>query len=115
MSYDISEQEVLLNTFTEMLRAVTEDGGRKRERGEKPPWWRDPAHMAAVWSHFRKRELGQLKDNDSGAHPYVHAAWRLLAVAYQETNGQCNPAVALDRMPYPATMSGPVEWDLGCP
>jgi hypothetical protein len=88
--YDDSEQDVLMHVFCEMLWAATRDGGKKREAGTKVPWWRDESHMAAVWSHFRKRELGQMDEN-SGAHPYVHAAWRLLAEAYQETYGQVDP------------------------
>jgi hypothetical protein len=89
-AYDDSEQDVLMHVFCVMLWAATRDGGKKREAGTKVPWWRDESHMAAVWSHFRKRELGQMDEN-SGAHPYVHAAWRLLAEAYQETYGQVDP------------------------
>lgn len=87
-----TEQAMVLAVFTEMLKTVTGDGGRKRAAGVKPPWWRDGSHMPAVWSHFRKRAQGELRDPDSGAHPYVHAAWRLLALAYQETHGQVDPA-----------------------
>lgn len=78
------EQVEVLEIFTEMLRVVTADGGRKRSAGLKPSWKVDPSHKAAVFSHLMKREKGELQDADSGAHPYVHAAWRLLAIAYQE-------------------------------
>lgn len=86
-----NEQAVVIAVFAEMLRAATGDGGRKRAAGLKPPWWRDGSHLPAVFSHFRKRALGELRDPDSGAHPYVHAAWRLLAIAYQETYGRVDP------------------------
>jgi len=86
-----NEVDVLLDVFNKMLAAVSGDGRKKRKAGMKPPWWRDRSHMAAVWSHFRKREMGEMEDPDSGMHPYVHAAWRLLAVAYQETKGKVDP------------------------
>ena len=91
LSYDSSEQDVLMEVFTAMLRQPTKDGGKKREANAKEPWWRDPEHMAAVWSHFRRHERGELVDPESGAHPFVHAAWRLLAIAFQETYGQIDP------------------------
>jgi hypothetical protein len=90
-AYDDSEQDVLMHVFCEMLWAATRDGGKKREAGTKVPWWKDTTHMAAVWSHFRKRAQSKFEDSNSGAHPYVHAAWRLLAIAYQETHGQVDP------------------------
>jgi len=83
-TYDPSEQEELLDIFREMLKMTTGDGGEKRAAGLKPSWKVDPSHMAAVWSHFKKHEQGELVDPDSGAHPFVHAAWRLLAIAWQE-------------------------------
>lgn len=85
------ERYYVIKTFSDMLKAATGDGSVKRQRGEKPPWWRDDQHMPAVYSHFRKRAMGELTDPDSGAHPYVHAAWRLLAIAYQETYGKVDP------------------------
>jgi hypothetical protein len=91
--YDPSEQDVVIETFAAMLRAATKDGGKKRAAGTKPPWWRDGGHRKAFWSHIYKYEgLGERHDKDSGAHPYIHAAWRLLAMAYQETHGQVDPA-----------------------
>lgn len=91
MSYDASEQDVLIEVFTKMLRQVTKDGGRKRAAGTKPPWWRDADHLPAVFSHLNKYFHDELVDEDSGAHPFVHAAWRLLAIAYQETYGTIDP------------------------
>lgn len=91
MSYDASEQDVLLHEFHKLLREVTKDGGRKRARGEKPPWWKDGAHEAAMFSHLNKWKHGERTDKDSGAHPLVHLAWRALAIAYQETHGQVEP------------------------
>jgi hypothetical protein len=86
-----NERRNILATFHSMLAAVTGDGSLKRQRSEKPPWYEDASHMAAVWSHFRRREQGEFEDPDSGVHPYVHAAWRLLAIAYQETVGRVEP------------------------
>ena len=89
--YDSSEQDVIALVFSEMLRSVTKDGGRKRARGEKTPWWRDGAHEAAVFSHLSKWKHGVRTDPDSGVHPLVHLAWRALAIAYQETYGLNDP------------------------
>ncbi|MGI0013637.1 MAG: hypothetical protein ACREBU_09380, partial [Nitrososphaera sp.] len=69
-----AEREALAFVFKSMLARVTADGGRKRRVKLKSPWWQDESHMAAVWSHFRKREMGEMEDLDSGCHPFVHAA-----------------------------------------
>lgn len=79
------EQEDLLRRFMVELRKPTKDGGKKRLRNEKPPWYIDQSHEGAVFSHLTKWKRGELVDPDSGAHPLVHAAWRLLAIACQET------------------------------
>lgn len=79
------EQLEVIGEFATMLVAVTADGGRKRAAGLKPSWKVDLSHRAAIFSHLNKREHGELKDPDSGAHPYVHLAWRALAVAWQES------------------------------
>jgi hypothetical protein len=89
--YDAKEQDLLLEVFKSMLGSVTKDGGNKRARGEKPPWWRDGAHESAIYSHLSKWKHGELADADSGAHPLVHLAWRSLAIAYQETYGKRDP------------------------
>lgn len=86
------EREMVLRTFTQLLGAATGDGSKKRQAGEKPPWWRDDSHEAAIFSHLNKWKHGELKDKDSGAHPLVHAAWRCLAIAYQECYGKVDPA-----------------------
>lgn len=80
------EQAEVLVTFTEMLQAVTADGGRKRAAGLKPSWKIDPSHRVAIFSHLYKYERGERVDPDSGAHPFVHLAWRALAVAWQDTH-----------------------------
>ena len=90
--YDPTEQDVLSTVFTDMLRGVTRDGGNKRARGEKPGWYVDPSHEAAIYSHLNKWKHGETHDPDSGAHPLVHLAWRALAIAYQETYGRRDPA-----------------------
>lgn len=85
---ETSEQQDVLNTFARMLRDVTADGGRKRAAGDKPrPWWRDPSHEVAIFSHLARWKRGERRDPDSGAHPLVHLAWRALAIAYQEGRG----------------------------
>jgi hypothetical protein len=92
MAYDASEQAVLLRKFNAMLQSVTKDGGRKRAAGLKPPWWRDNNHFAAIFSHLNEYVHGRCVDKDSGTHPFVHLAWRALAIAYQEMYGQVDPA-----------------------
>lgn len=80
------EQAEVLGLFHEMLRSVTADGAKKRAAGLKPSWKVDTSHMAAIFSHLNKHAHGERVDPDSGAHPFVHLAWRALAVAWQETN-----------------------------
>jgi hypothetical protein len=85
--YDPAEQEVILETFCEMLRPVVEDGGRKRAAGDKVPWTADPGHADALMRHLVRYDRGEMVDGDSGAHPLVHAAFRCLALAYQDEQG----------------------------
>jgi hypothetical protein len=89
--YDPTEQDIVIETFAAMLRSATKDGGKKRAAGTKPPWWRDPVHEPALFSHLYKWKRGEARDKDSGAHPLVHLAWRALAIAYQETYGKADP------------------------
>ena len=91
LMYNPSEQEDVLEVFLDMLATVTRDGGQKRARGEKPPWWRDDSHEAAIFSHLTKWKRGLKTDPDSGTHPLVHAGWRCLAIAYQELRGKRDP------------------------
>lgn len=91
-TYDATEQDLVVKVFADMLWSVTRDGGKKRAAGEKPPWWRDDSHEAAIFSHISKWKHGEKVDKDSGAHPFVHLAWRALAIAYQETAGKVDPA-----------------------
>lgn len=83
------EQREVLAIFTEMLRGPTADGGTKRARGEKVIWKEDTTHEDAAWRHHCRKLAGNIYDEDSGYHAYIHEAWRLLAVAYQE--GWRNP------------------------
>ena len=89
--YDPTEQDVLSRVFTDMLRSVTKDGGAKRARGEKPPWWRDESHEAAMYRHLEAYETGESFDPDSGVHPLIGMAWRGLAIAYKQTYGSIDP------------------------
>lgn len=80
-----AEREDVLNRFREELAKATGDGSKKRQSGTKPPWYRDPSHEGAIFSHLTRWKRGEMVDPDSGAHPLVHAAWRCLAIACQET------------------------------
>lgn len=82
--YDPTEQEDIIAVFSEMLRVVTADGGRKRAAGSKVHWTVDPGHKPALFRHLQRWEKHELVDADSGTHPLVHAAFRALALAYQE-------------------------------
>jgi hypothetical protein len=90
----LTEGDVLQMVFDRMLRKVTGDGAKKRRAGAKKPWWKDGSHEAAIFSHLNRWKHGELQDPDSGAHPLVHAAWRCLAIAYQESYGQADPTPA---------------------
>lgn len=94
-----AEREDILRRFEEELRKVTGDGSRKRQAGEKPPWYEDGSHMGAVFSHLTKYFRGELVDPDSGCHPLVHASWRLLAVACRETGNIPGPVMCGHRIP----------------
>ena len=83
--YGMTEQDDLIARFTDELWKPTGDGSKKRKAGTKPPWYMDDEHEGAVFSHICKWKRGELVDPDSGAHPLVHAAWRLLAIACKET------------------------------
>ena len=86
-----AERDKVLRTFTKMLAEVTKDGSKKRQKGEKPPWYEDDSHEAAVFSHLTKWKRGEKHDKDSGTHPLVHAGWRCLAIAYREMYGEVEP------------------------
>lgn len=105
--YDASEQDVLLDVFAAMLRSATKDGGAKRAAGTKPPWWCDDSHLPAVFSHLSKWYHGETTDSDSGASPWVHLAWRALALGYQETVGKVDPALSTDWRYIFGTPDGP--------
>lgn len=81
-----AEPDEILDIFREMLAEATGDGAAKRRAGEKPSWKVDKSHEGAIFSHLTKWKRGELADADSGAHPLVHAAWRCLAIAWQETH-----------------------------
>ena len=80
-----AERADVLDRFYFELSKATGDGSRKRQAGTKPPWYIDPAHEAAIFSHLTRWKKGELVDPDSGAHPLVHAAWRCLAIACRES------------------------------
>lgn len=81
-----SEPDEIVAEFSGMLRMVTGDGAKKRSAGLKPSWKVDQSHEGAAFSHLTKWKRDEKVDPDSGAHPLVHAAWRLLAIAWQETH-----------------------------
>lgn len=80
-----AEREDVLARFAQELAKATGDGSKKRQAGEKPPWYRDQSHEGAIFSHITKWKRGEKVDKDSGAHPLVHAAWRCLAIACSES------------------------------
>lgn len=80
-----AEQNEILGAFVNLLEGPTGDGGVKRAAGIKPNWKDDDSHEAAAYRHISYWQNGEMVDKDSGCHPLAHAAWRLLAVAYQET------------------------------
>jgi hypothetical protein len=84
VTYDPEEQLFILDVFAEMLSKPTRDGGRKRAAGTKIPLTEDPDHEDAMYRHLGRYERGEWVDEDSGAHPLVHVAWRALALAYQQ-------------------------------
>jgi len=75
------ERTDVLERFMAELSKATGDGSIKRQSGQKPPWYEDESHEAAIFSHLTKWYRGELSDADSGAHPLVHAAWRCLAIS----------------------------------
>jgi hypothetical protein len=81
-----TEQDEILKAFTELMRPVVADGGRKRTSGKKVHWTVDLGHTAALERHLARWDRGEKVDADSGAHPMVHAGFRCLAIAWQETN-----------------------------
>jgi hypothetical protein len=80
----MTEPEEILHEFMQMLQLPTGDGQLKRRDG-KPFWKIDMGHEAAMLRHLNRWGRGDLVDEDSGAHPLIHVAWRALAIAYQET------------------------------
>ena len=80
-----AEREDVLRRFAEELSKATGDGSKKRQAGQKPPWYQDDSHEKAIFSHLYKWKKSERFDPDSGAHPLVHAAWRCLAIALIET------------------------------
>lgn len=82
--WEIERQDVL-KRFNVELAKVTQDGSNKRQKGLKKAWWQDTTHFDRAMSHIDKYVNDELIDKDSGQHPLVHAAWRLLAIACSET------------------------------
>ena len=71
-------------TFLRMLAPCSGDGQTKRANG-KPHWHVDPGHEAALRRHLARWELDRGGvDDTSGASHLAHAAWRCLAIAWQE-------------------------------
>lgn len=79
------EQLDILVRMVEELKKVLADGGNKRARNEKPPWYLDE-HKDAANRHWNRWETdGEMVDPDSGAHPLVHESCRTLMIAMIET------------------------------
>lgn len=86
-----AERELVGRVFSELLKSATGDGSAKRIRGEKPPWWRDSGHEAAMYRHLEAFETGERFDPDNHGDPLVAVAWRALALAYQRKYGKVPP------------------------
>lgn len=80
-----AETDDILAKFTDMLRIPTGDGASKRDAGTKVHWMIDTSHPDAAAAHYGEWLLGHTFDTESGAHHLIHAAWRFLAIAAQET------------------------------
>jgi len=87
----LREREDVLERFVAELRKATGDGSKKRQSGLKPAWYNDNSHEGAIFSHLTKWKRGEKVDPDSGAHPLVHAAWRMMAIACRESGNYPNP------------------------
>ena len=80
------EGSQILTEFAKLLALPVSDGQRKRAKGTKPSWKVDQDHEPALWRHLGRWKAGELVDPDSGAHPLTHAAFRCLALAWQDMN-----------------------------
>ncbi len=85
--WNVTEPLEIAQAFAQLLRSGTADGANKRRAGAKPSWKIDPEHPLKLQNHLTRYYEGDLVDRDSGAHPLVHAAWRCLAIAWQDTTG----------------------------
>lgn len=86
MAYDPAEQVEIEQAFLELLRAATLDGAGKRKAGKKVSWKYDTGHLTAFHRHVGRAYLDPRgRDSDSGQSHWVAAAWRALAMAWQET------------------------------
>ena len=81
-----AEASQILTEFAKLLAHPVADGQRKRAAGSKPNWKIDRGHAAALQRHLDRWDRGELIDAESGAHPLTHAAFRCLAIAWQETH-----------------------------
>ena len=79
-----TEQDDFLAFAIDLLRIVSGDGENKRRAGLKVPWQID-SHEGSFFGHVAEWKKGNLHDPDSKLHPMAHAAWRAIAIAYQET------------------------------
>lgn len=79
------EVQDVLKRFNKELLSVSQDGSNKRQKGLKAVWWQDISHFDRATGHIERWLDGEMADKDSGKHPLVHAAWRLLAIACSET------------------------------
>ena len=83
---EIDEAAEIYREFIKLLVGPTEDGQIKRAARVKPHWKVDEGHEAALVRHWDRYWAGQREDPDSGCHPLIHAAWRCLAIAWQDTH-----------------------------
>lgn len=79
-----AETDHILDVFQQMLAGPTGDGKNKRDAGLKEHWTTDPTHLRKGIGHLNKYLNGEDIDADSNGSPLINAAWRFLAVAYQD-------------------------------
>ena len=101
-----AEQCEVLGTFLSLLEGATGDGGRKRAAGLKPSWKVDGSHLAAAYRHLDPSR--EAYDEDSGLPKEVHAAWRLLAVAWQRMR---DDGLLPDEPGEPTALAGPGRFE----
>ncbi len=104
----------VLDFFPDALAEVARvsAAGSAQHHPDKPLHWDKSKSMDEADALLRHLVERGTFDTDGMRHS-AKVAWRGLALLQRELDTE--KVTDLDRMPYPATMSGPVDWDVGCP